>query len=125
MRCRVRSTRKKQKDVFFDLIDRGGTVRAAAEGFRRPRGRAYTWLRQAGLSMQRAPHRVHGGGEGGVLSSSDRAARTSLLLPESSGSLESLAISGRTGPGSSPVRPAGQPSPRGVSSTQSCGADPF
>lgn len=46
-----------QREMFFSLIDRGGTVRAAAEAAGVHEGAAYTWLRQAGLSMQRATPR--------------------------------------------------------------------
>ncbi len=50
---------KQQKEMFFDLIDRGGTVRAAAKAVGVHEGTAYTWLRQAGLSMQRATPRKY------------------------------------------------------------------
>ncbi len=50
---------KEQKAEFFDLIDRGGTVRAAAEAVGVPAGAAYSWVRAAGLSMQRAKPRVY------------------------------------------------------------------
>lgn len=50
---------KKQKEQFFDLIDRGGTVRAAAETARVHPEAAYTWLRNAGLTMQRATPRIY------------------------------------------------------------------
>ena len=50
---------KKQKDLFFDLIDRGGTVKAAAEASGVHPGAAYTWLRQAGLSVRRSSPRVY------------------------------------------------------------------
>jgi IS30 family transposase len=46
-----------QKEMFFSLIDRGGTVRAAAKAAGVHEDAAYTWLRQAGLSMQRATPR--------------------------------------------------------------------
>lgn len=48
-----------QKEKFFLLIDRGGTVRAAAKAVGVQEGAAYTWLRQAGLSMQRATPRKY------------------------------------------------------------------
>ena len=48
-----------QKETFFTLIDRGGTVRAAAKAAGVHEGAAYTWLRQAGLSMQRATPRKY------------------------------------------------------------------
>ncbi|MGW6728624.1 hypothetical protein ACWF9G_22215 [Nocardia sp. NPDC055029] len=50
---------KAQKDKFFDLLDRGGTVRAAADAAGVNRDAAYTWLRQAGLSMRRAAPRIY------------------------------------------------------------------
>jgi IS30 family transposase len=50
---------KAQKETFFLLIDRGGTVRAAATAAGVHEGAAYTWLRQAGLSMQRATPRKY------------------------------------------------------------------
>lgn len=43
-----------QKERFFELVDRGGTVRAAARAATVSGDAAYRWLRQAGLSMQRA-----------------------------------------------------------------------
>ena len=46
-----------QKEKFFELIDRGGTVRAAAKVVGVHEDAAYRWLRQAGLSMQRATPR--------------------------------------------------------------------
>ena len=58
-RWRVRSTRQEQKEMFFELIDRGGTVRAAAKAVGVHEDAAYTWLRQAGLSMQRATPRKY------------------------------------------------------------------
>ena len=50
---------KQQKAMFFDLIDKGGTVRAAAKAVGVHEDAAYTWLRQAGLSMQRAAPRKY------------------------------------------------------------------
>lgn len=50
---------KEQRTEFFDLIDRGGTVRAAAMAAGVHPGAAYSWLRAAGLSMQRACPRVY------------------------------------------------------------------
>jgi transposase, IS30 family len=50
---------KKQKEQFFDLIDKGGTVRAAARSVGVHPGAAYTWLRNAGLTMQRATPRIY------------------------------------------------------------------
>ncbi|WP_410677307.1 transposase, partial [Amycolatopsis sp. cmx-4-68] len=48
---------KEQKEGFFDLLDRGGTVRAAATAAGVHPEAAYTWLRQAGMSMRRASPR--------------------------------------------------------------------
>jgi len=48
-----------QKEMFFSLIDRGGTVRAAARAAGVYEAAAYTWLGQAGLSMQRATPRKY------------------------------------------------------------------
>ncbi len=48
---------KEQKRRFFELVDRGGTVRAAARAAGVGEDAAYRWLRQAGLSMQRATPR--------------------------------------------------------------------
>lgn len=44
---------KEQKERFFELVDRGGTVRAAARAAEVSEDAAYRWLRRAGLSMQR------------------------------------------------------------------------
>lgn len=46
-----------QKERFFDLIDRGGTVRVAAREAGVSDDAAYRWMRQAGLTMQRATPR--------------------------------------------------------------------
>jgi transposase-like protein len=43
-----------QKESFFDLIDKGDTVRAAANAVGVHEDACYTWLRQAGPSMQPA-----------------------------------------------------------------------
>lgn len=45
--------------MFFDLIDKGGTVRAAAKAAGVHEDAAYRWLRSAGLSMQRATPRKY------------------------------------------------------------------
>ena len=50
---------KGQKDRFFALVDRGGTVRAAATASGVGEDAAYRWLREAGLSMQRDAPRVY------------------------------------------------------------------
>ena len=50
---------KEQKERFFDLVDRGGTVRAAAKDAGVHPNAAYTWLRNAGLTMQRGTPRVY------------------------------------------------------------------
>lgn len=46
-----------QKEHFFEFIDKGGTVRAAARAAGVGEDAAYRWMRQAGLSMQRATPR--------------------------------------------------------------------
>ena len=48
-----------QKESFFELIDRGGTVRAAAKAVGVHEDACYTWLLQAGLSIQRATPRKY------------------------------------------------------------------
>jgi IS30 family transposase len=45
--------------MLFSVIDRGGTVRAAARTAGVHEDAAYTWLRQAGLSMYRATSRKY------------------------------------------------------------------
>lgn len=50
---------KEQKDLFFQLMDRGGTVRAAAEAAGVHPEAAYTWLRSAGLTVRRATPRKY------------------------------------------------------------------
>lgn len=50
---------KAQKDTFFELLDRGGTVRAVAAAVGVHPGAAYTWLRKSGLAMRRASPRVY------------------------------------------------------------------
>lgn len=50
---------KEQKDHFFEMVDRGGTVRAAAAAAEVHESAAYTWLRNAGLTMQRATPRMY------------------------------------------------------------------
>ena len=50
---------KKQKEQFSELIDKGGTVRAAARKVGVQRGAVYRWLRKAGLSMFRGTPRVY------------------------------------------------------------------
>jgi len=47
------------KQEFFDLLDRGGTVRAAADALGVNRGTAYSWVRRAGLTMRREPPRIY------------------------------------------------------------------
>ena len=47
------------KRRFFDLLDRGGTIRAAADAAGVQRAAAYSWVRNAGLSMGRATPRVY------------------------------------------------------------------
>ena len=50
---------REQKDRFFELIDKGGTVRAAARACGVNPDAAYNWLRQAGLSMLRSTPRTY------------------------------------------------------------------
>ncbi|TWG07588.1 transposase [Saccharopolyspora dendranthemae] len=50
---------KERKERFLDLVDRGGTVRATANAAGVHEDAAYTWLRQAGLTMQRATPRKY------------------------------------------------------------------
>jgi IS30 family transposase len=50
---------KEQQEQFFDLIDLGGTVRAAAVAVGVHEAAAYTWLRCAGLSMRRETPRKY------------------------------------------------------------------
>jgi IS30 family transposase len=52
-----------QKQHFFDLIDKGGTVRAAALAAGIHPDAAYTWLRNAGLTMRRRTPRVYSDAE--------------------------------------------------------------
>jgi len=47
------------KDRFFDLLDRGGTVRAAADAVGATHAAAYSWVRVAGLTMRRESPRVY------------------------------------------------------------------
>src|SRR4051794_24330436 len=44
---------KEQKAQFFELLDRDGSVRAAADAAGVNVHAAYSWVRQAGLVMQR------------------------------------------------------------------------
>lgn len=48
-----------QKDRFFELVDKGGTVRAAAAAAGVSEAAAYRWMRQTGLSMHRATPRTY------------------------------------------------------------------
>jgi transposase, IS30 family len=50
---------KEQKVEFFDLLDKGGSVRAAARAVGAHEAAAYSWIRAAGLTMQRATPRVY------------------------------------------------------------------
>lgn len=50
---------KAQRELFFDLLDRGGSVRAAAIAAGVHPGAAYTWLRNSGLVMRRGTPRVY------------------------------------------------------------------
>ena len=48
-----------QKEEFFRLLDRGGTVRASARAVGVHEDAGYNWLRKTGLTMQRATPRVY------------------------------------------------------------------
>ena len=48
-----------QKESFFRLLDKGGSVRAAAEAAGVHPEAAYSWVRQAGLTMQRTAPRKY------------------------------------------------------------------
>lgn len=50
---------KEQKDEFFRLLDKGGTVRAAARAVGVHQDAGYNWLRNSGLTMQRATPRTY------------------------------------------------------------------
>lgn len=50
---------KEQKDEFFRLLDKGGTVRAAARAIGVHQDAGYNWLRNSGLTMQRATPRTY------------------------------------------------------------------
>jgi IS30 family transposase len=50
---------EQQKDEFFRLLDRGGTVRAAARAAGVHEDAGYNWLRKTGLTMQRASPREY------------------------------------------------------------------
>lgn len=47
------------KQEFFDLLDRGGTIRAAARAVGVKEAAAYSWVRVAGLTMGRSGSRVY------------------------------------------------------------------
>ena len=48
-----------QKEEFFRLLDRGGTVRAAARAVGVHENAGYNWLRKPGLTMARAAPRTY------------------------------------------------------------------
>ena len=50
---------KEQKDEFFSLLDKGGGVRAAARAVGVHQDADYNWLRNSGLTMQRATPRTY------------------------------------------------------------------
>ena len=52
-----------QRQNFFDLVDQGGTVKAAALAAGVHPAAAYTWLRHAGLTMRRRAPRIYTGAE--------------------------------------------------------------
>ena len=47
------------KQRFFDLLDQGGSIRAAADAVGVHRAAAYSWVRAAGLTMGRGAPRVY------------------------------------------------------------------
>lgn len=47
------------KETFFDLLDRGGTIRAAAKSVGVHEQAAYSWVRAAGLTMGRPTPRIY------------------------------------------------------------------
>jgi IS30 family transposase len=50
---------EEQKDEFFRLLDKGGTVRAAARAANVHQDAGYNWLRKSGLTMKRARPRTY------------------------------------------------------------------
>ena len=50
---------EEQKDEFFRILDRGGTVRAAARAVGVNENAGYNWLRKTGLTMERAAPRIY------------------------------------------------------------------
>jgi len=48
-----------QKEEFFRILDRGGTIRAAARAVGVNENAGYNWLRKTGLTMQRAAPRIY------------------------------------------------------------------
>lgn len=50
---------KEQKERFFEVVDKGGTVRAAALAAGVGESAAYRWIQQASLSMYRATPRIY------------------------------------------------------------------
>ncbi|MGW4859642.1 transposase [Kocuria palustris] len=48
-----------QKEEFFRVLDRGGTVRAAARAVGVHENAGYNWLRKTGLTMHRATPRIY------------------------------------------------------------------
>jgi transposase-like protein len=50
---------EQQKEKFFRLLDKGGTVRAAARAAGVDENAGYNWLRRTGLTMQRAAPRTY------------------------------------------------------------------
>ncbi|XBL46900.1 transposase (plasmid) [Mycobacterium europaeum] len=50
---------KEQEDEFFRLLDKGGPVRAAARAVGVHQDAGYNWLRNSGLTMQRATPRKY------------------------------------------------------------------
>ncbi|SNS45572.1 Transposase [Micrococcales bacterium KH10] len=48
-----------QKEEFFRILDRAGTIRAAARAVGVNENAGYNWLRKTGLTMQRAAARIY------------------------------------------------------------------
>jgi transposase-like protein len=59
LRWLAKSTRSSRRRKFFKLLDKAGTVRAAARSAGVNENAGYNWLRKTGLTMQRAAPRVY------------------------------------------------------------------
>jgi IS30 family transposase len=112
-----------QQQHFFDLIDGGGTVKAAAMAAGVHPDAAYTWLRGAGLTMRRRTPRVYTDGERaeflrllGELHNV-RAAAAALGFP-------AVTCLGAPSRHLRQQKPAGKPQGAGVPTAPGTGADP-